>query len=248
MTVKLSKRLSALAEMVTPGSRLADVGTDHGYIPVFLCQTGKIPSAIAMDVNSGPLERAKAHIAQYHLEGRIQTRLSDGLHKLLSGEADSVLIAGMGGGLVQKILLEGGHALEGVSELILQPQSEIARTRSFLRENGFVIADENMVEEDGRFYPMMKAHKLEGRTRDPGEGIQKMEDQFGPVLLKTGNPVLGAWLERELEIADSILHRLDGQLEMQPANEKLILRRQEISEKRTMLLGAQRLMKRKCCE
>ena len=82
MAVKLSARMSALAALVTPGVRLADVGTDHGYIPVFLCQTGKIPSAIAMDVNGGPLQRAEAHVAESGLGDRIKTRLSDGLEKI----------------------------------------------------------------------------------------------------------------------------------------------------------------------
>lgn len=244
MAVKLSKRLSALAELVTPGNRLADVGTDHGYIPVFLCQTEVIPSAIAMDINKGPLERAKNHIAEYHLQERIQTRLSDGLHNLLPGEADTVLIAGMGGALIQKILSEGGQALKGVSELILQPQSEIPRTRCFLREHGFVIVDENMIEEDGKFYPMMKVHKFDERMHALGDRMQELEDQFGPVLLKTGNPVLMIWLERELVITDAISLRLAEQIEKQTKNEKLIRRQQEISAKKKLLLEALQLMKK----
>lgn len=244
MAVKLSKRLSALAEMVTPGSRLADVGTDHGYIPVFLCQTEVIPSAIAMDINKGPLERAKTHIAEYHLQSRIQTRLSDGLHKLLPGEADTILIAGMGGGLVQKILSEGGQALEGVSELILQPQSEIPQTRCFLRKHGFVIVDENMIEEDGKFYSMMKVHKLDGKAHALGDKMQELEDQFGPVLLKNRNPVLMIWLERELKITENIFLRLAEQSEKQPINEKLTRRQMEISFKKKLLLEALQLMKK----
>lgn len=269
MAVKLSKRLSALAELVTPGNRLADVGTDHGYIPVFLCQTEVIPSAIAMDINEGPLQRAGSHIAEYHLEDRIQTRLSDGLHKLLPGEADTILIAGMGGGLMQRILSEGGQALDGVSELILQPQSEIPGMRRFLRNHGFLIVDENMIEEDGKFYPMMKVHRLDERMHDSGGSIQKsdkkirvndevrksdeifpalrmqeLEDQFGPVLLKNRNPVLLIWLKRELSITDGIFLRLTEQLGKCPDNEKLILRRQEISEKKKLLLEALQLMKK----
>ena len=121
--MNISRRLNRLAELVTEGSRLADVGTDHGYVPLCLCREKKIPSAIAMDINEGPLKRAKSHIADAGLENYIETRLSDGLHELRGGEADTVLIAGMGGALMVRILTEGTRALMGVRELVLQPQS-----------------------------------------------------------------------------------------------------------------------------
>ncbi len=93
--MQLSKRMDRLASMVTEGSSLADVGTDHGYIPIALVQTGKVSRAIAMDINKGPLERAALHIREQHLEDRITTRLSDGMTALKEGEADTVLIAGI---------------------------------------------------------------------------------------------------------------------------------------------------------
>ena len=105
--MQLSKRLQAVADLVTPGSRLADVGTDHGYVPIWLYEQGIIPSAIAMDLREGPLNRAKENIAVHDLSDGITVRLSDGLEKLLSGEADSIVIAGMGGMLVKKILFPG---------------------------------------------------------------------------------------------------------------------------------------------
>ena len=92
--MELSKRLYAVSALVSDGMIVADVGTDHGYIPIALCLEGVIPSALAMDVNPGPLERAKEHIQQFDLETDIHTRLSDGVQALCPGEADSVLIAG----------------------------------------------------------------------------------------------------------------------------------------------------------
>jgi len=148
--MELSKRLRMNASFVTPGNRLADVGTDHGYIPIALCLEGVIPSALAMDVNPGPLERAKEHIQQFDLETDIHTRLSDGVQALCPGEADSVLIAGMGGALTVKILEAGEKVLASVKELILQPQSEIDKVRSYLLTHGYVIAGEKMVYEDGK--------------------------------------------------------------------------------------------------
>ena len=94
--MELSKRLMAVACLVTPGNRLADVGTDHGYIPIYLIKENRIPHAIAMDVNRGPLLRAQEHIRMEGLEERIETRLSDGMKMLLPTEADTVVIAGMG--------------------------------------------------------------------------------------------------------------------------------------------------------
>ena len=155
--MQLSKRLLAVSEMVTSNSRLADIGTDHAYIPIYLVENQRVPHAIAMDVNKGPLNRAKENIELHGLKEYIETRLSDGAAALRNGEVDSVVIAGMGGGLVIKILTEGSEVLESVKELILQPQSELAFVRRFLQENQFAVIEENMVLDEGKYYPMMKA-------------------------------------------------------------------------------------------
>ena len=123
---ELSKRLQAVADLVTPGMRLADVGTDHAYIPIYLTQNGLVPSAIAMDINKGPLERADTHILEHGLDGKIVTRLSDGLVNLKMEEADTMIAAGMGGGLVIHILNEDPAKTRSLKELILQPQSELS--------------------------------------------------------------------------------------------------------------------------
>ena len=166
--MNISKRLSRLAAMVTEGSRLADVGTDHGYVPLCLYRQGRIPSAIAMDINEGPLERARAHIREAGLEHYIETRLSDGLHALRAGEADTVLIAGMGGGLTERILTDGKGVLETVRELVLQPQSEIWRVRRFLCENGWRIVCEDIVVDEGKYYP--SSGQSRGRRSLTGQG------------------------------------------------------------------------------
>ena len=104
--MQLSKRLLEVSGLVSYGSRLADVGTDHGYIPIWLTEQGAIRSAVAMDINRGPLLRAQENIRRHRLEEKIKTRLSDGVAELRPGEADSVVIAGMGGSLMVKILKE----------------------------------------------------------------------------------------------------------------------------------------------
>ena len=105
--MELSTRLQAVADFVTAGYKLADIGTDHAYIPIALVEQNRIPGAIAMDINEGPLQRAGEHIAENKMEKKIEIRLSNGFSALKKGEAESAVIAGMGGGLMIRILTEG---------------------------------------------------------------------------------------------------------------------------------------------
>ncbi len=215
----LSARLRANADMVTPGSRLADVGTDHGYLPIDLVQRGIIASAIAMDLREGPLGQAREHIFKLGLEGKIETRLSDGLDRLLPGEADTVLIAGMGGALTVRILERGRGLLPGLKELVLQPQSEIASVRYFLENTGWRIADENMVFEDGKYYQVLRA--VHGSM-----SLTKAEAQYGPALLQKGSGVLSDYLKWERGILRRNLEKLE-----KASGERAEERKKEISEK-----------------
>lgn len=219
--VKISNRLMTAAALVTQGYTLADVGTDHGYIPIYLLQQKKIPAAIAMDINEGPLERAKEHIALYGLQAYIQTRLSDGVAALKPGEVEAVLIAGMGGGLVMHILKDGEKVCQSAKELILQPQSEIEHVREFLREEGYTILAEDMVYEDGKFYPMMK-------VQYQGENVEelKLSDLYGGLLLQNRHPVLKTFLEKERLIYTGIKENLAKQ----PASEKIRMRLAEVED------------------
>ena len=136
--MELSTRLQAVADFVTAGYKLADIGTDHAYIPIALVEQNRIPGAIAMDINEGPLQRAGEHIAENKMEKKIEIRLSNGFSALKKGEAESAVIAGMGGGLMIRILTEGEQIAKSLKECILQPQSEIERVRRFLLEEGYV--------------------------------------------------------------------------------------------------------------
>ena len=234
MAIRLSKRLTALAGLITLGHRLADIGTDHGYIPIYLCQKNVIPSAIAMDIGKGPLQQATAHIGQQGLSDRIETRLSDGLAALQPGEADTILIAGMGGGLVMKILSEGAHVLTSEEELILQPQSEIAQVRQYLRTHGMQIVEEEMILEDGKYYPMMKVMQGKVPERTDDSVTERVEDAFGPVLLQKKHPVLREWLERELCTVNTVY----AQLAAQPENERISIRKAQVREKKQLILEA----------
>ena len=189
--MQLSLRLSAIADMVTEGNRLVDVGCDHGYLPVYLIQQKKIPSAIAMDVRKGPLSMAQEHIRQFGLEEYIQTRLSDGLAALRAGEGDSLVIAGMGGPLMERILTDGKSVRDSFSELILQPQSDIPHFRRFIQSEGWEIVEEKMVEEDGKFYPMMRVVPGEDSSWDvEGKAVGSCQGCADENTIETASPAM----------------------------------------------------------
>lgn len=197
--VELSARMQAIADLVTPGKVVCDVGCDHGFLSIYLVQNKITPRVIAMDVRSGPLSRCAEHVALYGLEQYITMRLSDGLEGLLPGEAETMVCAGMGGRLMQKILTEGEGKAADLKELILQPQSELKVFRKFLREQGYCTVEENMIEEDGKFYPMMKV--VPGGEKISGESAQEPSvcDRFGALLLEKKNPVLYRFLKQRRE-------------------------------------------------
>ena len=180
-----------------------------------------------MDINEGPLERAKEHIALYGLQAYIQTRLSDGVAALKPGEVEAVLIAGMGGGLVMHILKDGEKVCQSAKELILQPQSEIEHVREFLREKGYTILAEDMVYEDGKFYPMMKVqYQGENENAQKASEVLKLSDLYGGLLLQNRHPVLKTFLEKEKLIYTGIKENLAKQ----PVSEKIRMRLVEVED------------------
>ena len=236
--IQLSKRLQYVADFVTPGLVLADIGTDHGFIPIYMVLAEKTPRAYAMDINEGPLERATEHIKEKSLEDKIETRLSDGLMKLNANEAESVLIAGMGGSLVIKILTEGKHALEGVKELVLSPHTEADLVREFLKTTDFVIEKEGMVIDAGKYYVVIKARRRE--EKDEGllyekenkapEGVEEelyktLCTKYGRILLEEKNSILKELLSKELITYSSIREGLLGN-----ETDAGLKRREEIEE------------------
>lgn len=224
--MKLSKRLETVASFVAQGSNIADIGTDHGYIPIALVERGMAASAIAMDVRSGPLERARAHIVQHGLEGRIETRLGDGVEKLGPGEADTVIIAGMGGELVIRIMEQGTHLRDSVKHWILSPQSELHKVRKYLKNQGFTIAREKMLCEDGKYYTVMDVERRENDREEEADTWTEAEYLYGPCLIREKNPVLMELLRKEERLYTGIIENLAGK-----DGEAASVRRQELKDK-----------------
>ena len=222
-TVQLSDRLLSIAQMVTEGSRVADIGTDHGFVPIYLVTENVAPSVLAMDVRTGPLDRAKEHIEEYGLNDKIETRLSDGMEKLKAGEADTVICAGMGGPLMQRIVSDGQPREKGVKEMILQPQSELMEFRHFLRDSKFNVLAEKALYEDGKYYFIIKVEctitenmpiykdmtdVFTEKTGCSEEDATRICDRFGPFLLKEKSEVLKDYISHGIDVAQSILEKL----------------------------------------
>lgn len=153
--LKLSKRLNAVASLVSHGSRIADIGTDHGYIPVYLCENGIIKSAVASDINEGPLSSCETLVKQERLEKKISLRLSNGLEKLCSDEFDTVIIAGMGGELIADILSKCDYIRD--KHIILNPMTHPEMARKFLYDNGFEIVNDFIVRDGHHYYSVFDA-------------------------------------------------------------------------------------------
>lgn len=235
-TVVLSERLKSLAEMVTCGSRVADVGCDHGFVSIYLVQKRISPKVLAMDVREGPLSRAREHVAEYGLGDYIELRLSDGLTKYQVGEADTLICAGMGGRLMQKILERQEEKSKSFKELILQPQSELPQFRRFLRESGYTVVFENILCEEGKYYFLMKAVTQPGKKQVPdvvlskaGSFSRELCDKYGGYLLGEKHPVLREFLEERRRLLLRIQEELVSQ-DKERAMKRLTQVRQEIQE------------------
>lgn len=212
--MELSKRLYAVAGLVTEGASVADIGTDHGYVPIHLVKNKIASKVIAMDINRGPLERARMHIIGHGLKDQIETRLSDGLKMVMPGEVDGMIAAGMGGALVIKILEDSKEVVDALAFAVLQPQSEIAKVRKYLHDQGLLIVEEDMVEEDGKFYPMMKV--VHGEVED----YEEYEYIYGKKLLEKKHPVLQKFLLRERYIQESIVEQLSRHIGSESAEQR----------------------------
>ncbi len=162
--INLTERLSAAASLVKGGGIVADIGTDHGYLPIYLIQSGKIEKAIAADIGKMPLENARKSVAQYELADRIELRLSDGLNSFRENEVDEIVFAGMGGTLIAEKLKETPWIKNEKYHFVFQPQSRAEDLREFLFANGFEIGEEIATREGNRFYIALDAfYKGEAR-------------------------------------------------------------------------------------
>jgi len=200
----LSPRLKAIAELVPPGARVADIGTDHGYIPMYLVKNNIVSKAIASDISSGSLEKTISLVKEQGFSNIIETRLGSGLKVLKAGEVDTVIIAGMGGLLIKNILEESPDILKGVKTLILQPMNSQGELRYWLIQNAFTIKDEELVMDNNRIYEIILIEH--GRQEEWND----IELEISPRLLEKKHPLLEPFILKKIAITEDIISKLEG--------------------------------------
>ena len=199
---KLSKRLLLAASFAQKGDFVADVGTDHAYLPIYLYTRGVIRGAVVSDVNEGPIERAAKNIAEFSCQKAIIPLLSDGLSKIDEYSPDTVFILGMGGELIVNILSRAEWIRDKKPKLVLQAMTHTEILREYLLKNGFAIRDEALVD-DGKIYQITVAEYTDDKISD----ADILELRFGKINLERREAILLDALKREKEI---LLARLAG--------------------------------------
>ena len=199
--IRLQGRLLQAASMLEGCEKPADIGTDHAYIPIYLVQSGKFDRVIATDVKKGPLQKAARNIDKYHLSDKIELRLGDGIKPIREGECDSFILAGMGGVVISEILKASPEQVKRAKALILQPVYNEAYLREFLYREGFRIDDEAIVQDEGRFYVVIRA-AYDGISRH----CEDLYYHIGETLFKRKDPLLKSYLERRIRIQGKIAH------------------------------------------
>lgn len=200
----LSARLACVASLVPAGARVADIGSDHAYLPAALVLDGKIDFAIAGEVVKGPYENAVHEIKDHQLEGKVIPRLADGLAAIEPADkVDTITIAGMGGSLIASILEKDKNKLTGIKRLVLQPNVGESQLREWLMNNHYQIMNEKIIEEDNHIYEIIVAEPSVVPFR-----YSKYELDFGPFLLENKGPIFKKkwqeYLQREAHVIDQM--------------------------------------------
>ena len=216
--IRLSRRLGRIEKMLEKPAAceipyiLCDVGCDHAHIPIILSERGIVKSALCMDVIPGPLIKAEENLDRYGQREKITLRLSDGLCAYREGEADVLLISGLGGRLISDILNREPEKTRSFSEIVIQPQSDVFLVRQSAEELGFTIDDEAMVYEDGKYYPVIRfvraadpAVQEDSRPASGKSALPEADLLYGPVLIRRKDPVLRSYLENGLGKLERVL-------------------------------------------
>ncbi|GKV54314.1 SAM-dependent methyltransferase [Sporosarcina sp. NCCP-2222] len=202
--LKLSERLATVASFIEKGSVLADIGSDHAYLPCHLVKTGAIDRAVAGEVAKGPYESAVANVAKEGLSNAITVRLANGLAALQAEDnVETITIAGMGGTLIAGILEDGKARLEGVKRIIAQPNIHAIAIRSWCMDNGWTLVDERILKEDDKIYEILVLEQGQGT-------FSELELLVGPFLLAEKSPVFIEKWTRELEEWKRVLRAIEN--------------------------------------
>ncbi|UBL05940.1 tRNA (adenine(22)-N(1))-methyltransferase [Clostridium perfringens] len=201
--MELSKRLKRIAEHVDKCESVADIGTDHGYIPIYLVKEGICKKAIASDINKGPIEKAKVNVAFEGVSNKVKCLLGPGLNPLKVGEVNGVILAGMGGNLTRDILLADMDKVKKYDFIILQPAQNPEVLREFLYKNDYEIIDEDLIKDEGRFYELFKVKYNENSEKLVFE--DELYYEVSPLLREKGHQLFEEFIEEKINRCETIL-------------------------------------------
>lgn len=217
--VKLSPRLQMIADMVPKGSKMADIGTDHGYIPIYLVRKGLCPSAVASDVKVGPIQRAEKNVKKYRLQEKIALLICDGIDDKKLAGCDTIVIAGMGGELIREIIKKSSLAKQENMTLLLQPMTGEEELREFLLGSGYSITRECLCKEEKKLYVAIVAV--------PKKSVSKIAEccpvvfyHIGKQLIDGKDPLLNSYIDKKIAVKKKA--RLGLELSKDPQKEEKI--------------------------
>ena len=206
--MELSLRLKTIAAMVDECESVADIGTDHGYIPIFLVKNNICRKAIASDINLGPIEKAKLNISLENLSAEIDCRLGGGLTTIKPKEANCAIIAGMGGNLIRDIILEREEVFRSLDNAILQPVQNPEVLRKFIYERGYCIVDEELCFDQNKFYEIIKV-----RYDNKPQQKEEVFYEIGEELINKKHPLIKEYLEYKIEKNEKIYENIKDETE-----------------------------------
>lgn len=232
MTIALAPRLAAVASLVLPGRTVADIGTDHAYLPIALVRSGRVPAAVAIDSATGPLAAARRSVVAAGLADAVALRRGWGLEPLAPGEAGTIVVAGMGGYLIRDILAARLDVAAAAERLVLQPMRDGAVLRRWLWANGWALCAERLAQEDDRFYAVLAAERRAGETLTHAPGAaggppaapydedrsaslarrvgvsEELVAELGPLIIGGRDPLLAGLIKSELRSLAAIAAHL----------------------------------------
>lgn len=201
--MKLSNRLQAIASFLPTGAYFADIGTDHAFLPCFVCLNDPDAKAIAGEVSSGPYEAAEKNVKRFSLIDKIDVRLGNGLEVIRKSPVRQIVIAGMGGTLITNILETGKHNLTLVERIIVQPNIGESNVRNWFMKNDYMITEEIIISENEHLYEIIVADK--NKKLD----LTEKELLFGPIILKNKNDLFYKKWKKQNEKNKYILKNLN---------------------------------------
>ncbi len=207
--MEISLRLKTVSSMVDNCKCAADIGTDHGYVPIYLVESKVCKRVIASDINKGPVEKARFNIKLHGLEDKIDVRLGSGLASIKPGEAQQVIIAGMGGNLIRDIIIDGMEVFKKLDALILQPMRNSEVLREYIYKSGFKIIDEELCIDENRFYEIIKV-----RYDNEKQEVDSIFYEVGKALIDKKHKLLLKFVKSKIESYNKIILNIKDNTEL----------------------------------